>query len=90
MNKKDSNMFKKTVAGMVFTVLFPWIAGFISALADINEPFFAQTAFSHAVVCLLFSLPLCLAMLYMFYHSFVCSFSAHEKVEQANAEEKTA
>lgn len=70
MRKMNEGAFVGTIIGMVFTSIFPWIAGFLSALGEVQGPFYVQIAISNAVMILLFSLPLCLALLYHLYESF--------------------
>lgn len=90
MTKKNNAVFMKTVFGMIITVLFPWIAGLLSALGELRNPFFIQTAFSNAVVCQLFSLPLLLAMLYLFYANFMRVSLAECDQEVTPLKEKSA
>ncbi len=74
--------FYTAVNIMVLIFLFPWIAGFLSALGEINGDFYLQTAFSNAVICLLLSLPLCIALLYLVYKS----YTGEERDENGTAE----
>ncbi|HPX25172.1 MAG TPA: hypothetical protein PLG87_00090, partial [Treponemataceae bacterium] len=90
MKRMEKCVFIRTISGMIIAVLFPWIAGFLSALGELHGPFYIQTAFSNAVMCLIFSLPLCLALLYLLYEGYI-SFN-DEEIQNKNSkkEEKTA
>lgn len=49
MKRMQQTVFVRTIFGMIITVLFPWIAGFVSALGEIRGPFYVQTAFYNSV-----------------------------------------
>lgn len=90
MKRMQQTVFVRTIFGMIITVLFPWIAGFVSALGEIRGPFYVQTAFSNSVLYHLFSLPLCLALLYLLYEAFISLTNEEIQTKDSKKEEKTA
>ena len=90
MKRTEQRGFIRTISGMIIAVLLPWIAGFVSALGEIHGPFYMQTAFSNAVMCLIFSFPLCLALLYLLYEGYISFNDEEVQSKDSKKEEKTA
>lgn len=86
--KKDRLMvrFYVSIGGMLFALLLPWGLGFLSTLGEMDDPFFVIYFISNSISCLLFSLPICIALMYLIYTSFRQS---EPFFKDKNSEEKT-